>query len=101
MATPVGSGGVAAALEANSTLGSGDHEAVADAIVETARPTPMLAPAEVGHGVFAVDNTIQGTAPADEQTAVLTTAAAQRQLFYEGHSDAQGGWLADLPLIGG
>jgi len=96
MATPVVSGGVGAALEANSTLAGGDHEAVVDAVAETARPAPVLAPAEVGHGVFAVDNTIQGTTPADEQTDILTTAAEQRQLFYEGHSDAQGGWLASL-----
>jgi hypothetical protein len=96
MATPQVTAGLAAALEANATLASAEHEMLHNATLDTARAAPDIAESEIGAGVFAVDNLIDGTEPTTSQADAMTDAAETRDEFWRAHSDAQGGWLASL-----
>lgn len=100
MATPLVAGGVGGSLASNATLANLNHTDLHDRIRETARPAPDVGTHEIGAGVVGVDTLVSGDAPDTDQSEALTDAALTRDRFYEAHSDAQGGWLASLPVLG-
>lgn len=93
MATPLVSGSIAAAMAANATLASANYSTVIAEVGRTARPTPHAAVVEVGNGTIAADNLADGTAPDQSQADAMTTAASERQVFYEAWSASRGGLL--------
>lgn len=101
MSTPSVASGVAAAFAQNATLASAENGTVHESVTASARSANDTARVEVGHGVFAADNLIDGTTPATSQTEAMSESARQRQAFYESNSDAQGGIFADfLGMVG-
>ncbi len=96
MATPEVAGGILLAMASNATLASANVSTVHDAVATSARPTPHMAAAEAGNGMFAADNLATGTTPETSQSDSMTDPAQQRQEYYEAASSAAGGWLANV-----
>lgn len=96
MATPEVAGGIILAMASNATLANADVSTVHDAVADSARPTPHMAAAEAGNGMFAADNLATGTTPETSQSDSMTDPAQQRQQYYEAASSAAGGWLATV-----
>jgi len=96
MATPEVASGILLAMASNSTLASANVSTVHDAVASSARPTPNMAAAEAGNGMFAADNLADGTQPETSQSESMNDPAQQRQEYYEAASSAAGGWLANV-----
>jgi len=96
MATPEVAGGILLAMASNSTLADAEVSTVHDAVANSARPTPNMAAAEAGNGMFAADNLADGTQPETSQEDSMNDPAQQRQQYYEAASSAAGGWLANV-----
>lgn len=91
MSTPVVAGGIAQVL-AEHPEWQGEPDAVRDRVKNSSRPAPNIAVSEVGGGFFATDLMNETVTP-NSQESMMDDAAAQRNDFWKGLSDASGGWL--------
>lgn len=91
MATPMVAGGAALVLDARAAW---SNETVRKWLRKGARPVPHAAATEVGHGMLAVDNTIQRDRPENaSQSAAQTTAATARESFHRALAADTDGFL--------
>ena len=97
MATPTVAAGVYEAIQHNSTLASGNHSTVHDAVRDSATPARNVSTMEVGAGIFNEDNLVSGTYPETSQSDAMDAAAQQRTTYYKAFSDSdEREWLQGL-----
>jgi len=92
MATPLVSGVIALGLATDSI----DSEGALDSVRSTARPVPSAGETEVGAGMVAADNLVDGTEPETSQLDARTDDAVTRDATYSELSDSSGGSIARL-----
>jgi subtilisin family serine protease len=83
MATPVVSGAIAIAMDANSTFASLSHTDLHDRVGNATEPVPHAAEVEVGGGMVDADALATGDTNTSSQSESMTSAAQSRDTFYE------------------
>jgi len=92
MATPLVSGALALAVAMDSV----SAEEAVSSVRSTARPIPRAGETEVGAGMVAADNLVDGTEPETSQLDARTDDATTRDATYREMSDSSGGTIVRL-----
>jgi len=90
MATPIVSGVLAAAMDANSTLAGLNHTDIHDRVRNSSEPVPNAAEVEVGGGMVDADALANGNTNDTSQADAMTAGALQRDSYYTTLGEPEG-----------